>query len=50
MSKLRTVFMGTPEFALPTLEALSEKHEVICVYTRAPKEAGRGKKEQKSRA
>ncbi|MCQ2740528.1 MAG: methionyl-tRNA formyltransferase [Alphaproteobacteria bacterium] len=45
---MKIVFMGTPEFALPTLEALSQKHEVVCVYTRAPKEAGRGKQEQKS--
>lgn len=45
---MKIVFMGTPEFALPTLEALSKKHEIVCVYTRAPKEAGRGKELQKS--
>ena len=45
---MKIVFMGTPEFALPTLQALSEKHEIICVYTRAPKEAGRGHELQKS--
>ncbi len=46
--KMKIVFMGTPEFALPTLQALADKHEVVCVYTRAPKEAGRGKELQKS--
>lgn len=45
---MKIVFMGTPEFAVPTLEALSQKHEIVCVYTRAPKEAGRGKELQKS--
>jgi methionyl-tRNA formyltransferase len=40
--------MGTPEFAVPTLQALSERHEIVCVYTRAPKEAGRGKDLQKT--
>ena len=45
---MKIVFMGTPEFALPTLQALSEKYEVVCVYTRAPKEAGRGHELQKS--
>jgi methionyl-tRNA formyltransferase len=38
---LRIVFMGTPEFAVPTLLALAGRHEVIAVYTRAPKPAGR---------
>ena len=40
--------MGTPEFALPVLQRLNEEHDVVCVYTRAPKEAGRGKELQKS--
>ena len=40
--------MGTPDFAVPVLEALLNKHEVVCVYTRAPKEAGRGHKETKT--
>src|SRR5437763_453090 len=39
---LRLVFMGTPEFAVPTLQALVEAgHELAAVYTRAPKPAGR---------
>ncbi len=41
--------MGTPEFAVPTLtEIVSTGHEVVAVYTRAPKPAGRGQAERKS--
>lgn len=39
----RIVFMGTPEFAVPVLEAVAAHHEVVAVYTRADKPAGRGK-------
>ena len=40
---LRLVFMGTPEFAVPTLRAIvAHGHEIVAVYTRAPKPAGRG--------
>jgi len=40
---LRLVFMGTPDFAVPTLvEIVSRGHQVAAVYTRAPKPAGRG--------
>ena len=40
---LRLVFMGTPDFAVPTLRALAAQgHTVVAVYTRAPKPAGRG--------
>lgn len=45
---MKVVFMGTPDFAVPALEALCNDHEVVCVYTRAPKEAGRGHKESKT--
>lgn len=39
---LRIVFMGTPNFAVPTLiEIVGRGHEVVAVYTRAPKPAGR---------
>jgi methionyl-tRNA formyltransferase len=39
---LRLVFMGTPEFAVPTLvEIVGRGHDVAAVYTRAPKPAGR---------
>ena len=40
---LRLVFMGTPDFAVPTLlEIIGSGHQVVAVYTRAPKPAGRG--------
>ncbi len=45
---MKIVFMGTPEFAVFALRALCEKHEVVCVYTQAPKEAGRGQEVHKS--
>src|SRR5256712_1633418 len=44
---LRLIFMGTPEFAVPTLlELAAHGHEIAAVYTRAPKPAGRGMKMQ----
>ncbi len=44
---LRLIFMGTPDFAVPTLLALhAHGHEIAAVYTRAPKPAGRGMKLQ----
>jgi len=46
---MRIVFMGTPEFAVPTLaEIVATGHEVAAVYTRAPRPAGRGQAERKS--
>jgi methionyl-tRNA formyltransferase len=40
---LRVVFMGTPDFAVPTLsEIVGQGHEVVAVYTRPPAMAGRG--------
>lgn len=39
---LRLIFMGTPEFAVPTLlELVAHGHEIVAVYTRAPKPGGR---------
>jgi methionyl-tRNA formyltransferase len=39
---LRLIFMGTPDFAVPTLIALAGRgHEIVAVYTRAPKPGGR---------
>ena len=44
---LRLIFMGTPEFAVPTLlELVAHGHEIAAVYTRAPKPGGRGMKLQ----
>ena len=44
---LRLIFMGTPEFSVPTLlELVAHGHEIAAVYTRAAKAAGRGMKLQ----
>ena len=41
---MRIIHMGTPFFAVPALDALvAAGHEIVAVYTRAPKPAGRGK-------
>ena len=40
---MRVVFMGTPDFAVPTLETLIENHEVVGVVTQPDKRKGRGK-------
>jgi len=46
---MKVIFMGSPAFAAPTLQKLIDsEHEVICVYTQAPKPAGRGHKIRKS--
>jgi len=43
---MRVVFMGTPDFSVPVLEAVHGEHEVVCVYCQPPRPAGRGKKER----
>ncbi len=49
MPPLRIIFMGTPDFAVPTLRAILEAgHEVACVYTQPPRAAGRGMALRKS--
>jgi methionyl-tRNA formyltransferase len=46
---MRLIFMGTPEFAVPALAALSEAgHEIACVYSQPPRAAGRGMDARKS--
>ncbi len=46
---LRIVFMGTPYFVVPVLEALlASNHKVVGVYSQPPREAGRGRQIQKS--
>src|SRR3972149_2116886 len=48
---LRLIFMGTPDFAVPTLIALARAgHEIAAIYTRAAKPAGRGMDVQPSPA
>ena len=46
---MNLVFMGTPDFSIPALEALiAAGHKVLAVYTQPPRPAGRGQKEQPS--
>lgn len=46
---LRLIFMGTPDFAVPTLlELAAHGHEIVAAYTREAKPAGRGMKLQQS--
>ncbi|VBB69387.1 Methionyl-tRNA formyltransferase [invertebrate metagenome] len=45
---LRIAFMGTSDFAVPSLMALARRYRVVCTYTRPPKQAGRGLKERRS--
>jgi methionyl-tRNA formyltransferase len=46
---MRIIFMGTPDFAVPTLiELAGGRGEIVAVYTRAPKTAGRGMAERRS--
>ncbi|MCL7452505.1 MAG: methionyl-tRNA formyltransferase [Anaerolineae bacterium] len=40
----RVIFMGTPEFAVPTLQALDNHHQVVGVVTQPDRPAGRGRK------
>jgi methionyl-tRNA formyltransferase len=43
-SPMRILFMGTPDFAVPTLEAVAREHEVVLVVAQPDKPAGRGMK------
>ena len=46
---LKIVFMGTPEFSIPSLEILKQSdHKIVCVYTQPPKKKSRGQKIIKS--
>ena len=46
---LRIIFMGTPEFSVPTLQALlGSRHHVVAVYSQPPRPSGRGHQIQKS--
>lgn len=46
---LRLAFLGSPDFAVPTLEAiLAAGHDVACVYSQPPRPAGRGKEMRKT--
>ena len=43
---MRVIFMGSPEFALPTLKALNQRFEVSAVFTQPDRKAGRGRQVQ----
>lgn len=46
---MRVIFMGTPDFSVPALNALVDAgHEIVAVYSQPPRPAGRGKKERAS--
>jgi len=45
---MKIVFMGTPEFSVPVLDALCQHHEVVAVYCQPPRPAGRGKADRPS--
>lgn len=40
---MKLVFMGTPDFSVPVLQALVARHDIAAVYTQPPRPAGRGK-------
>lgn len=44
---MRIIFMGTPDFSVPILDAIvAQGHDVVAVYSQPPRPAGRGKKER----
>ena len=46
---MRIIFMGSPDFAVPTLDAIvAAGHEVACAYTQPPRAAGRGNGERRT--
>jgi len=47
VAPMRVAFMGSPDFAVPALDALvAAGHEIVAVYAQPPRPAGRGKKER----
>ena len=45
---MKIIFMGTPDFSVPVLEALAQQHEIVAVYCQPPRPAGRGKADRAS--
>ncbi|WP_050524201.1 methionyl-tRNA formyltransferase [Pseudorhodobacter wandonensis] len=45
---MRVIFMGTPDFSVPVLDALAQHHDIVAVYSQPPRPAGRGKKDRAS--
>ena len=42
MPRLRIVFMGSPNFAIPALDRLAGSHDILAVYSQPPRRLGRG--------
>jgi methionyl-tRNA formyltransferase len=45
---MRVIFMGTPAFSVPALDAVAAQHDVVAVYSQPPRPAGRGKQPRPS--
>lgn len=45
---MKIIFMGTPDFSVPVLDALHQAHEIVAVYCQPPRPAGRGKADRPS--
>ncbi|MDB5664898.1 methionyl-tRNA formyltransferase [Cypionkella sp.] len=45
---MKIVFMGTPEFSVPILNALAQRHDIVAVHCQPPRPAGRGKADRAS--
>ena len=45
---MKIIFMGTPDFAAPVLDALHQTHDIVAVYCQPPRPAGRGKADRPS--
>ena len=45
---MKIIFMGTPDFSVPALDALHQIHEIVAVYCQPPRPAGRGKADRPS--
>lgn len=44
---MKIIFMGSPDFSVPVLQALAARHEIVAVYCQPPRPAGRGKADRK---
>ncbi len=45
---MKIIFMGTPDFSVPILDALHQAHDIVAVYCQPPRPAGRGKADRPS--
>ena len=47
MAGMRLIFMGSPDFSVPALQALIDAgHDIACVYAQPPRPSGRGQKQR----